>query len=321
LVAQSVERLPVKQMVRSSSLLQGANILLGVSEGLVKTFWGIRHLSRNTQETYARNLRRLAKNADLNDPMSVERYVFGIDVTNKYRNALFDAYAHYSKSNELGWIRPRVRSEKAPIKLPTEENIDKIISSASLKYALIFQLSKHGLRPDEISKIILRDIDTGNGTLSVRTSKMGLERTLKLRRETFDLFREYLSKNMISDLNKKLFAHPRTIGEPWTKYRKLAYKKFRDPELLKIRLYDLRHWYGTTQYIQTRDIFHVKYLMGHRNIESTLHYMHIAKGLVNYSDDYHVKVASSLEEYMELLETGFEYVSDYDDKKILRKRK
>ena len=61
--------------------------------------------------------------------------------------------------------------------------------------------------------------------------------------------------------------------------------------------------------------------MGHRNIESTLHYMHIAKGIVNYSEDYHVKVASSLDEYLELLEHGFEYVSDYDSKKILRKRK
>ena len=80
-------------MVRSSSLLQGANILLGVHEGLVKTFWSIRLLSKNTQETYSRNLRRLAKNTDLNDLMNVERYVFGIEVTNKYRNALFDAYA------------------------------------------------------------------------------------------------------------------------------------------------------------------------------------------------------------------------------------
>jgi hypothetical protein len=261
------------------------------------------------QETYSRNLRRLAKNTDLNDPMNVERYVFGIDVTNKYRNALFDAYAHYCVANESGWVRPRVKPEKAPIKLPTEENIDKIISSASLRYATVFQLSKHRLRPDEISKIILRDIDTGKGTLSVRTSKMGL-RTIKLRRETFDLLREFLSINMISDLNKKLFAHPRTIGETWTKYRKLAYQKFRDPELLKSRLYDLRHWYGTTQYIKTRDIFHVKYLMGHRNIESTLHYMHIAKGLVNYSEDYSVKVASTLNEYIDLLENGFTYISD-----------
>ena len=61
--------------------------------------------------------------------------------------------------------------------------------------------------------------------------------------------------------------------------------------------------------------------MGHRNIESTLHYMHIAKGLVNYSDEYTVKVASSIEEYTTLLESGFEYVSDFENKKILRKRK
>jgi hypothetical protein len=92
----------------------------------VKAFWSIRHLSRNTQETYSRNLRRLAKNTDLNNPIKVEQYVFGIDVTNKYRNALFDAYAHYCTANDLDWVRPRVIPEKAPIKLPTEENIDKM---------------------------------------------------------------------------------------------------------------------------------------------------------------------------------------------------
>ena len=61
--------------------------------------------------------------------------------------------------------------------------------------------------------------------------------------------------------------------------------------------------------------------MGHRNIESTLHYMHVAKGLINYSDEYAVRVAKSLDEFTSLLESGFEYVSDYQDSKILRKRK
>lgn len=294
-------------------------------EDLQKTIWSLRTLSQNTQETYTRNLKRLAKLTDLYDPMKVERYVFGIEVTNKYRNALFDAYSQYCKANEIQWNRPKIKLEKAPIKLPTEENIDKIIGVASDRYATVFQLSKHGLRPDEISKIILRDIDTTNGTITVRTSKMGLERTLKLKRETYDLLRELIARNKISDLNVKLFAHPRTIGETWTKYRKFAYEKYGDQELLKIRLYDLRHWYGTTQYIQTRDIFRVKYLMGHRNIESTLHYMHIAKGLVLYSDEhsdeYHVKVVSTLEEYMKLLEQGFDFVSNYGEAKVLRKLK
>ena len=61
--------------------------------------------------------------------------------------------------------------------------------------------------------------------------------------------------------------------------------------------------------------------MGHRNIESTLHYMHIAKGLVTNSGDYTVKVAKDIDEFTELLESGYEYVSDYDGLKVLRKRK
>jgi len=34
-----------------------------------------------------------------------------------------------------------------------------------------------------------------------------------------------------------------------------------------------------------------------------------------------VKVASSIDEFSTLLELGFEYVSDFENKKILRKRK
>ena len=217
--------------------------------------------------------------------------------------------------------RPKLMNNSYPVKLPTEVKIDLIISTSTQKYSTIFHISKHGLRPDEVSKITLRDLDLERGTLVVRTSKLGLERTLKLHPRTKDLLKEYVSKNAINDLKQKLFATSRQLRDKWVHYRRKAYRKFKDPELLKIRLYDLRHWYGTTEYIKTRDIFHVKYLMGHRNIQSTLHYMHIAKGLINYSEDYTVKVASSIEEFTELLESGFEYVSDYNEAKVLRKRK
>ena len=177
------------------------------------------------------------------------------------------------------------------------------------------------MRPDEISKVTLRDIDFERGTLLVNSSKQGLERNLQLRPEAKDLLKEYIHLNQIKEINTRIFPLSRTIRNGWVKCRHRAYNKFKDPELLKIRLYDLRHWYGTTQYIKSRDIFLVKYLMGHRNIESTLHYMHIAKGLVTNSRDYTVKVANNIEEFTELLESGYEYVSDYDGLKVLRKRK
>jgi hypothetical protein len=45
--------------------------------------------------------------------------------------------------------------------------------------------------------------------------------------------------------------------------------------------------------------------------------------LIDFEEDngFTVKVASSLEEFTNLLESGFEYVSDYEGLKICRKRK
>jgi len=67
------------------------------------------------------------------------------------------------------------------------------------------------------------------------------------------------------------------------------------------------------EYHQTIDILHVMRVLGHKNIHNTLVYTH----LVNFeSDDWVCKVASSLEEAVKLIEAGFEYVTDYDGKKV-----
>ena len=72
------------------------------------------------------------------------------------------------------------------------------------------------------------------------------------------------------------------------------------------------------EYHKTKDILYVKQLLGHRRIEATLIYTQ----LVNFeNDDFHVKVAKTLEEACGLVEAGFEYVTDMEDKKIFRKRK
>jgi integrase len=266
-------------------------------------------------------LKRLSRDAVLSDPVHVEKFVFALSCSNKTRSVFFDAYRHYCIANSIVWARPSLFLESYPVKVPTEERINLIISTATKRYATIFHISKHGLRPDEVSKIILRDIDLERGELTVRTSKLGLQRTLKLKAETRDLLNEYVRRYKIDSINERLFPGSKTIKEKWRFYRRRAYEKFKDTELLKIRLYDLRHWYGTMSYIRSRDIFHVKYLMGHRDIKSTLYYMHVAKGMISYSDEYSVKVAATIGEFTSLLESGFEYVSDYDGKRILRKRK
>jgi hypothetical protein len=72
------------------------------------------------------------------------------------------------------------------------------------------------------------------------------------------------------------------------------------------------------EYHKTKDILHVMQIPGHRSIQNTFVYTQ----LVNFKDDeYTAKVAHSETEVCQLIEAGFEYVCDYNDNKILRKRK
>ena len=72
------------------------------------------------------------------------------------------------------------------------------------------------------------------------------------------------------------------------------------------------------EYHKTKDILHVKQLLGHRNINSTLVYTH----LVSFeSKDFHVRTAKTLKEACELAEAGFEYFTKIDGVQVFRKRK
>ena len=197
--------------VGSSNLPPATIELSPTSETLVKTLWSLRNLSQNTQKSYAKFLKHLNQHADLNDPENVERYVFNKNWKNKSRTNYFNAYQHYCKAADIEWYRPKLRNERYPVRVPTEEKINIIIGQATPRYATIYHISKHGLRPDEISKIQLRDIDFERGTLLVRTSKLGLERNLQLKPEATDLLKEYArarwyTRNLQSMYG--LFHHP-----------------------------------------------------------------------------------------------------------------
>jgi hypothetical protein len=74
------------------------------------------------------------------------------------------------------------------------------------------------------------------------------------------------------------------------------------------------------EYHRTKDILHVKRMLGHKKLENTELYTQ----LINFeSDDWHVAHAKNLEEESKLIEAGFEHVrySEKDQVAIYRKRK
>jgi hypothetical protein len=76
------------------------------------------------------------------------------------------------------------------------------------------------------------------------------------------------------------------------------------------------------EYHKTKDIVHVKELLGHKSIESTMVYINIERSLFQYkNDEFYVKAASTIEEASKLIEVGFEYVTTFNGVMLFRKRK
>ena len=91
------------------------------------------------------------------------------------------------------------------------------------------------------------------------------------------------------------------------KRKKALSIKLQNPRLKKIKVHSLRHFKSSKEYAQTRNIIHVKELLGHRNINSRLVYTH----LVPFNDDaegYNHSIAKDDKEVGGLIDHGFQYV-------------
>ena len=73
------------------------------------------------------------------------------------------------------------------------------------------------------------------------------------------------------------------------------------------------------EYHKTKDLLHIKALLGHKDLRTTLRYTQLLETLE--TDDYHCKTANTIKEDTDLIENGFEYVTEIDGTKLFRKRK
>lgn len=98
--------------------------------------------------------------------------------------------------------------------------------------------------------------------------------------------------------------------------------KLNNPRLKSIHLHTFRHWKGTTEYHKTKDIIHVKTVLGHKNIVSTMTYINLESAIyLQQNDEWVCKTAKDLTEATQLIENGFEYITEMDGIKLFRKRR
>ena len=96
-------------------------------------------------------------------------------------------------------------------------------------------------------------------------------------------------------------------------------QKINQPQLKNIPMRNLRHHFATLKYDQTKDILLVKQLLGHKKIETTMFYTQLIT--FTEEDEYTVKTATNVKEATDLIEHGFQYVTEMGGIKLFKKRK
>jgi integrase len=297
----------------------GSNPIPRTTVGPVAVVWELKKQGRkeSTLVAISRKLRYLEKHVDLSQPEKVKEFIANLQCSEGHKDNLVDIYSHYAKFNGLQWIKPQYVREERVTRVPKEEDINKIISHSKLKYAVAYSIIRDtGIRPVELGMLRVKDIDLETGEAHQTTAKHGAERVLKTRSSTLTMLKKYISENSLGAMD--VLWNAKRVKENWSKLKTTVSKALGEPQLGQIRLYDLRHFAGSMCYYKTKDIIFTMRFLGHKNIKNTLRYVH----LINFDkEEYICKCAKDAVEAARLIESGFEYVTEFDRVKLFRKRK
>ena len=128
--------------------------------------------AEETIKGYSKRLRHLEQNTDLDKPELVKDFISQKDVSNSYTESFVNAYIHYVDYYGLKWKKPIYqRNERLP-NVPTTGQVNMIIANSGTKYSMIFSILRDtGLRPIELLRLTLRNIDLEQGIFYPETAK------------------------------------------------------------------------------------------------------------------------------------------------------
>ena len=309
---------------QTSYLFQKKNSQSSIKNGkIIEVLWELKKTGRAeaTIKNIGKALHALEKHCNLGNPEAVRTWIATADKSDGYKRNLCSSYDHYTRQHGLTWKKPKYRERAKMPKIPTEAKISYIIANSPTKLATALSISRDtGLRPVELTRLKLKDIDLTKGAIYPETAKGGSPRVLKLKNATLNMLNKYIAKRNIKP-NDYIFGtwNSDNYGKSYRYHRNKTAEKLQDFSIKSIRLYDLRHFFATMLYHKTKDILFVKQQMGHRKIETTLVYTQLLQ--FDRDENYTCKIAQTVEQATELIENGFEYITEMDGLKLFRKRK
>lgn len=274
-----------------------------------------------TIESCVRSLKAIAKETNLLNPLEVKDHLSKKQVSESRKERLAIYLSGLYKFKKIDWTQPRYRRVQRLPFIPTEEEVNQLISGMGNKSSCFLQLMKEtACRPGELWNLRWVDVDSERGTINIQPEKDSNPRQLRISTRTIAMIINqprkypYVFRNPQTDAIKSLDR----FRSVFCRQRKRLAARLGNPRLLQISFKTMRHYKATMFYHQTKDILATMQLLGHKNIRNTLVYTH----LVSFeSDEFVCKVAKTVKEAQELVENGFDYVTDVEGYKLFRKRK
>jgi integrase len=261
------------------------------------------------------------RGADLFDPESVKDVISKQAWTANRKRNVCNAYAMFLKLNKMTWEKPRCTVTQSIPFIPTEQEIDCLISASGRKLSTFLLLLKEtAMRRGEAKRLEWINIDSQRCTITLNDpEKRSKPRIWKVPSQLI------AQLNALPKVNQLVFGDSKmdSMKSMFLNTRKRLSIKLQNPRLLSINFHSFRHWKATMLYHQTKDPYYVKDFLGHKSLKNTEIYITIERTMfAEYAnDEFTVKIAQTPQELTQLLEVGFEYVCQKDNLIFLRKRK
>ncbi|MGB9914441.1 MAG: tyrosine-type recombinase/integrase [Candidatus Bathyarchaeales archaeon] len=260
------------------------------------------------------------RGADLYNPDSVKDVIAKQTWSPNRRKNVINAYSRFLKLNGLTWEPPRCTVTETIPFIPTEQEIDCLISAAPRKLsAFLLLLKETAMRRGEAMRLKWTDIDSERCTVTLNEPEKGSN--ARIWKVTPQLIAQL---NALPKTSEKIFnCRADSLKGAFLTLRKKQAFKLQNPRLLKIGFHTIRHWKATMLYHKTKDPLYVRDFLGHKSMKNTEKYVNIERKIfADYgNEEFTVKVAQTPQELVMLLEQGFEYVCQKDNLIFLRKRK
>ena len=287
-----------------------------IAEKIVNYLLYLKRLGRkdSTIETYNSYITILSK-SNLEDPDTIALFINENWKENSTRNVAVSAYEAFLKSIGKTWNKPTYKQESKKPFIPSDEELQQAILTGKKPNMTFSQiLYETGARTNEAERIQWEDIDYARKKIYIKASKNGNARFITVSDKLLNMLGR-LPRN-----DKQTYVFPKkcrnTRRVSFSKRMERLARLTNNNRYRKIHFHTFRYIFALRTYHRTKDILHVKTLLGHRNLMTTQRYVELYCQLfdTNQPDQFITKIAATKEERCELINDGWEFIkSDGDD--------